>query len=98
MSVAYQILKDNLPSNCEVIEPTGGYFIWIKYPEHIDVNSFHAYSKQHHLVSAIAGNDFSANNSFRNYQRISIAFYTLDKLRLALLNLCKAYSEFQSIN
>lgn len=98
MRVVYQILKENLPVTCEIAEPTGGYFIWIKFPENIDITAFNAYSKKHHLVSAIAGNDFSAVNSFKNYQRISIAFYSLDKLRTAVQGLCKAYSDFSALN
>lgn len=96
MTAAYTILKENLPETCEIIEPTGGYFIWIKYPENIDINKFHSYSKEKYSVSAISGNDFATSNgtSFSNYQRISIAFHGQNELKPAILNLCKAYSEF----
>lgn len=49
------------------------------------------------MVSAIAGNDFSAENRFKNYIRLSIAFHNVDKIKSALLTLCKAYNEYSAL-
>lgn len=97
MKVACETLREHLPKCCEFEEPAGGYFIWIKFPEHVDINDFNSYCKEHYMVSAIAGNDFSAENRFKNYIRLSIAFHNVDKIKSALLTLCKAYNEYSAL-
>lgn len=91
-----QLLRTYLSSDCQFIAPTGGYFIWICFPETIDVNEFNAFACTHYRVSAIAGNDFSAENKFKNCIRISIAFFGGEKLCSAIKTLCRAYEDFSS--
>lgn len=96
MLSAIQLLRTHLPTDCLFDEPTGGYFIWIRFPAAIDVNELNAFARTHYRVSAIAGNVFSAANKFHNCIRISIAFFGGEKLRLAIVEMCRAYVDFAS--
>lgn len=94
MLSAVQLLRTHLPNDCQFQAPTGGYFIWIRFPEHVNVHELNAFARKHYRVSAIGGSDFSAENNFKNCIRISIAFFGGKKLDSALLDLCRAYKNF----
>lgn len=94
MLQAIQLLRTNLPDDCALVAPTGGYFIWIQFPNHINVVDLNAFARQHHRVAAIAGNEFSADGKFKHCIRLSIAFFGGAKLRSALLAICEAYAAF----
>lgn len=96
MLSSIQLLRTHLPSDCEFIAPTGGYFIWIRFPDAINVNDFNNFARTNYKISAIAGNDFSAENRFKNCIRISIAFFGGEKLRSSVVTLCRAYEDFAS--
>lgn len=94
MRMACKVLTENLSAECFVQVPSGGYFIWIRLPEHIDVDQLNAYGREHHNVAAISGHVFSIEGKFRNFARVSIAFYRYDRLEAALIRFCKAVNEF----
>lgn len=92
--MACTVLRQQLPSSCTFTNPTGGYFIWVTYPEHVDIDQLNEFAREHYKVSAISGKVFSSSGAFGNCVRLSIAFHTIDRLEAALQNFCKASMEF----
>lgn len=96
MRMACSLLTSSLPAGCSFRRPTGGYFIWITFPASIDADRLLAYAREHHKVSAIAGQVFSADGAFRHCVRLSIAFHRIERLQQALQKFCLAATEFMA--
>ncbi len=94
MEIACQLLRKNLPTNCDFLEPEGGFFIWITFPANVVAADFNRYCLDKYKVVAIAGDTFSANGLFKNCLRITIGFHSKENLTIGLERLCKAYREF----
>ncbi|MCP3873402.1 MAG: PLP-dependent aminotransferase family protein [Desulfobacteraceae bacterium] len=67
-------LKESLPDQIEFKIPKGGYFVWLKFPEDIDTNSFRKKAQKQH-VDFYPGMLFSHKKELKNYMRLSFAFY-----------------------
>ncbi|XP_062578341.1 uncharacterized protein LOC134240262 [Saccostrea cucullata] len=71
-------LKENqLPVS--FVEPTGGFFIWIKLPENMDAADLCEKAKENHILVQV-GTIASATGGFRNYIRLSMSICTVDKI------------------
>ncbi len=73
-------LKKYLPQNIKFHTPSGGYFIWMELPDHIDANAFRKKAKKHD-VDFLPGVLFSSKGELKNYIRLSFAFYDEDLLK-----------------
>ncbi len=67
-------LRIHLPAQAVFKVPRGGYFIWIKFPDSVDTNSFRK-AAQNQNVDFYPGTLFSHNKGLKNYMRLSFAFY-----------------------
>jgi DNA-binding transcriptional MocR family regulator len=69
-----QLLADNLPSDCSVSRPTGGYMCWVRAPKRFIVNNaVPAFHKQD--VGLLPGPVFSAAaQSFENFFALNLSF------------------------
>lgn len=94
METACRLLRENLPKTCNFLEPKGGFFIWVRFPENVVAADFNRYCLDKYKVVAIAGDTFSANGLFKNCLRITIGFHSTENLTIGLTKMCKAYSEF----
>lgn len=85
------ILHEQLGSFISFDQPMGGYFFWLRLPDHIDGAAVRAVCQQHH-VDVRHGALFSPadGSGFSNYLRISFAFYEDDQLAEGIHRLCTA--------
>ena len=60
--------------------PSGGYFIWVELPDHIDTKLLRQAAKTDN-VDFLPGSFFSSKNRLKNYIRLSFAFYPKEILR-----------------
>lgn len=94
MKLVCQILRDKLPNECSFVEPSGGYFIWIRLPEHCIAMDFNEIARTKYRVITISSDVFSVTKKIRNCIRISIGFQTYERLAHAVPILCRAITEF----
>uniref|UniRef100_A0A1L8E2L7 Putative aromatic amino acid aminotransferase n=1 Tax=Nyssomyia neivai TaxID=330878 RepID=A0A1L8E2L7_9DIPT len=94
MEAVCEILRENLPPQVKFIPPTGGYFVWLTFPEDFDAVAFNQFCQEHHHVIAIAGPRFSATQAHRNCLRICVVFHDVKIMKNAVSRLCVAYRDF----
>ncbi|XP_035786406.1 uncharacterized protein YER152C-like isoform X2 [Anopheles albimanus] len=90
-------LEANLPKECTFSRPEGGYFVWIRFPEHIDCAEMNKYSMEKYRVSAVPGIRFSVTGEARNFIRLTFAFHSADYLRKSVATFCEAARDYMSI-
>lgn len=72
-------LRQHLPASVTFVEPQGGFFVWLEFPETVDVAALlPALDRQ--LVLFHPGIKFSSAGGLRNYARLSFAYYDDDDL------------------
>ncbi len=67
-------LRKYLPDEAVFKIPEGGYFIWVKFPDYVDTNTFREAAREQN-VDFHPGSLFSHRNELKNYMRLSFAFY-----------------------
>lgn len=89
------ILKTEMPAGCHFSAPSGGYFIWIRLPDHLDAQKFLEYSLNNEKISFIVGPRFAVEEGKgKQFFRISIAFHSKEKLMDGARRLCLALKDF----
>ena len=67
-----KLIYEYFPEDIYFVPPTGGYIIWIAFPEDFDsVALFEAAKKQDLIIAP--GQIFSMNDSHKNYIRLSFS-------------------------
>lgn len=89
------ILEKELPRDCTMWTPEGGYFIWISLRENFKASDFLKICMEEEKIFFIVGQRFAAapdigTNSFR----LSIAFHSKEKLEDAAKRLCKCLKKY----
>lgn len=84
-------------SNIEYNEPTGGYFIWINFKTIKDVSEFSKYCLKN-KVRFSPGNEFSTNNSYTSFGRLSFSYYNSTELIIGLERLMDCVYKYNCIN
>ncbi len=80
-----QAITRFFPNGVNVTRPEGGYVLWVELPEHVD--SLELYRVALNAGIALApGPIFSARQQYRNFIRLSAAFWTAES-RSAVKNL-----------
>jgi DNA-binding transcriptional MocR family regulator len=67
------LLRKHLP-DVMYETPQGGYFFWLRLPEHMDAAELRKQAKSHN-VGVRQGALFSCDNGLRNYVRLCFAYY-----------------------
>lgn len=98
MDIVIRLLNDHLPKNCKFTIPSGGYFVWITLPNHIDSNGLNKILMKDHKVAIITGDKFSIEQKFKNCFRITIGFHDIDTLNDGILRLCNGINQFLNSN
>lgn len=80
-------VREYLPT-ASFIEPGGGFFTWLRFPEEIDTVSLLPEAQQSQ-VSYQPGLKFSSRQGLRNYARLSFAFYEAEALEEGVRRLAK---------
>lgn len=72
-------LKENLPAPVRFIEPAGGFFFWLEFPNGIDTEKMLVEALKN-KVGYLPGTKFSCSNSLQNYARLSFSYYGIPQL------------------
>jgi 2-aminoadipate transaminase len=86
-------LRDNLPAAVRFVEPRGGFFIWLEFPDAVDTNQLLSIALQQN-VGFLPGTKFSAHNGLKNFARLSFSYYDVPELEEGARRLGKAIREF----
>uniref|UniRef100_A0A182QW08 Aminotransferase class I/classII large domain-containing protein n=1 Tax=Anopheles farauti TaxID=69004 RepID=A0A182QW08_9DIPT len=92
-----ETLENHLPRECSFHKPKGGYFVWIRFPPHIDCEEFNRYSTEKYSVTGIPGTRFSFSGEARNYIRLTFAFHEPAYLRRSVRIFCQAAQDYLAI-
>uniref|UniRef100_A0A182Y7Y2 Aminotransferase class I/classII large domain-containing protein n=2 Tax=Anopheles stephensi TaxID=30069 RepID=A0A182Y7Y2_ANOST len=92
-----ETLEQHLPTECSFRKPKGGYFVWIRFPAHIDCAEFNRYCLEKYNVSAIPGIRFSVAGEARHFIRLTFAFHEPDYLRRSVRTFCQAAKDYLAI-
>ncbi len=66
---ASDYLYEELGDKVEITSPSGGYAVWIKLPEHVDVSALRSQAKQYDC-DFLPGEVFSLAPRFKHYIRL----------------------------
>lgn len=67
-----KLIYTYFPEKIYFVPPTGGYILWIAFPENFDSVALFEAAKKHNLIIA-PGQIFSMNDSHKNYIRLSFS-------------------------
>jgi len=90
-----QLVMEKLSDYVEFIEPSGGYFLWLKLKEPFKSSDLVEHSAEH-LVQFIQGTKFSAHNGCNDYIRLSFSYYDSEGFDIGIdrmVNLFKSVKE-----
>ncbi len=83
------LLKEYLPA-VAYATPQGGYFFWLRLPEHMDATEFRKQAKSYN-VGVRQGGLFSCENGLRNYIRLCFAYYDEMQIEEGILRLKQCF-------
>jgi DNA-binding transcriptional MocR family regulator len=75
-------LQRHFGSSADFSKPHGGFFIWLRLPEHINAEAFLPEARRHN-VGFQPGVRFSSRQSLKNYIRLCFSFYDTPELETA---------------
>jgi 2-aminoadipate transaminase len=84
-------------SNIEFTEPSGGYFIWIKFKTIKNTAEFAKYCIKN-KISICPGNNFSLDNSYTSSGRLSFSYYNSNELIIGLERLMDCVHKYNCVN
>jgi DNA-binding transcriptional MocR family regulator len=72
-------LKECLPESVRFIEPDGGFFIWLVFPENVDTKRMLIEARQKN-VGFLPGVKFSSRSGLNNCARLSFSYFDVPEL------------------
>ena len=82
-------LRQHLPGDFTFSQPAGGFFIWLRLPDHLDAQRLLNRAKTY-KVTFKPGPSFSSNGGLRQYARLCFALYETAQLVEGVERLAKA--------
>ena len=73
-------LKEYLPDTVRFIEPDGGFFIWLVFPEGVDTEQMRVEARREN-VGYLPGMKFSSRNGLKNCARLSFSYFDVPELK-----------------
>ena len=73
-------LRENLPDSVSFVDPGGGFFTWLQFPQRVDTANLLPEAHKHD-VSFAPGSFFSPGRDLKNYLRLSFAYYEAFELK-----------------
>ncbi|XP_001627677.2 uncharacterized protein YER152C [Nematostella vectensis] len=92
MTALCDAIDEYLPK-VRYFRPSGGYFVWLEFPENIDTQELLNVSKREYSVFFHVGPKCSCVGNFRNCARFSAAFYSEDILKESIRKISLALSK-----
>ncbi|MGF1720827.1 PLP-dependent aminotransferase family protein [Vibrio kyushuensis] len=84
----WQLLRNNLPSEVNAYYTTGGYFIWVVLPEHMDATDLYRLALDE-SISIAPGEMFATKQQFNHCFRLNASLEITDKVESAIKRLGK---------
>jgi DNA-binding transcriptional MocR family regulator len=82
-----QAIQKYFPDVVRVSRPSGGYVLWVEFPEYVDSLKLYE-SALNAGISIAPGPIFSAKPKFRNFVRLNAGFWS-DEIEKAVAELCR---------
>lgn len=89
-------LRKHLPESVSFVEAEGGFFIWLKFEDHVDAAKLRAIARQHN-VGFLPGPKFSGQNGLTNYARLSFAYFDIPALETGARRLASAIRDYPNV-
>jgi len=83
-------LKECLPESVRFIEPDGGFFIWLVFPENVDTQRMLIEARQKN-VGFLPGVKFSSRSGLNNYARLSFSYFDVPELEEGARRLAEVF-------
>ena len=84
-------LKECLPESVRFIEPDGGFFIWLVFPENVDTKRMLIEARQKN-VGFLPGVKFSSRSGLNNYARLSFSYFDVPELQEGARRLAEVFN------
>ncbi|KAL8574965.1 hypothetical protein ACOMHN_064497 [Nucella lapillus] len=89
-----KVLRENLPQGSTFLEPQGGFFVWVKFPEGTDVMELVSWTVKKYHIFYLPGICSSIEGKHGHCARLSFCFHSEEVLADLFTTLCKAAKEF----
>lgn len=86
-------LRDNLPNAVRFVEPGGGFFIWLEFPDTVDTHQVLSVALEQN-VGFLPGVKFSGRTDLKNFARLSFSYYDVPQLEEGARRLGQAVREY----
>ena len=86
-------LKQNLPDTVRFLEPEGGFFIWLVFPERVDTKRLLQKARQNN-VGYLPGVKFSSAGRLKNCARLSFSYFDVSGLAEGARRLAKVVNNY----
>ena len=99
MDTIIDIVESNLSEHGVTIShPAGGYFLWVKLPDHIPASFVAKHASEKYNVTFVAGKLTSLSGQFDNYIRLSFAYYELADIKEGTQRFTQAVADVIKVN
>ena len=86
-------LKEYLPDTVRFIEPGGGFFIWLVFPEGVDTLEMLAAARRQN-VGYLPGVKFSSDRQLKNCARLSFSYFDVPELEEGARRLAEVFKAY----
>ena len=88
-------LKKHLPEFVRFIEPDGGFFIWLVFPEDLDAGQLLAEARRNN-VGYLPGVKFSSRRGLINCARLSFSYFDIPQLEEGARRLAEVFKAYMN--
>lgn len=88
-----EALEQYMSEGVRWTRPSGGMFVWIEAPEHVDFDALLPVALREHKVAYVPGNAFHVDGSGQNTARLSFSYPPLQAMREGVVRLSRLISE-----
>jgi len=86
-------LKKHLPESVRFIEPDGGFFIWLVFPEGVDTEQMRVEARRNN-VGYLPGVKFSSRRGLINCARLSFSYFDIPQLEEGARRLSEVFKAY----
>jgi 2-aminoadipate transaminase len=88
-----QALRKYLPDAVRFVEPDGGFFIWVVFPEDVDTKHMLTEARRRN-VGYLPGVKFSSSGGLKNCARLSFAYFDVPELEEGVRRLADVFKSY----
>jgi len=88
-------LKEYLPESIRFIEPDGGFFIWLVFPDNVDTGRMLGEARKN-MVGYLPGVKFSSAKKMKNCARLSFSYFDVPELEEGARRLAEVFKTYMN--